>query len=210
MQSPFNQSLLRCRKCRRLVNQLNRLQVLHPDYWNRPVLASGFADAPILIVGLAPGLHGANRTGVPFVGDASGNLLHEALVELELTGKVMITNAVKCLPIDNLPSSREVRNCRKFLVRELDQHVQNKNEVVFALGGLAHRAIISALGSRQADYPFSHGAVNRLADIVMVSSYHCSRYNTQTGRLTPTMFKWAMAKAKALAGMSLSGIPCDD
>ena len=210
VQNPTHQCLLECRKCSRLVNQLNRLRVHHPDYWNRPVPASGSADAAILIVGLAPGLHGANRTGVPFVGDASGNLLHATLAELELMGQVIITNAVKCLPVKNLPSSREVKNCSKYLVHELNHHVQNKHHVVFALGGVAHRAIIAALGSRQADYPFSHGAVHRLVGISLVNSYHCSRYNTQTGRLTPAMFKWAMEKAKALVEMPLSGNSCDD
>ena len=199
MQGPAHQSLLECRKCRRLANQLKQLRDHRPDYWNRPVPASGSSDAAILIVGLAPGLHGANRTGVPFAGDASGNLLHAILTELDLVEQVVITNAVKCLPIKNLPSSREVKNCSKYLVRELNRHALNENPVVFALGGVAHRAIIAAQGLRQADYVFTHGAVHRLADMSLVNSYHCSRYNTQTGRLTPAMFTRTLSKAKKLA-----------
>ena len=199
MQDPAYQSQLECRKCTRLANQLMRLRDLHPDYWNRPVPASGSTDAAILIVGLAPGLHGANRTGVPFVGDASGNLLQAALAELDLVERVVITNAVKCLPIKNLPSGREVKNCSKYLVLELNRQALNENPVVFALGGVAHRAIIAALGLRQADYVFGHGAVHQLADMSLVNSYHCSRYNTQTGRLTPAMLKRTLSKAKKLA-----------
>ena len=161
--------------------------------------ASGSSDAAILIVGLAPGIHGANRTGVPFVGDASGNLLHATLTELDLVEQVVITNAVKCLPIKNLPSSREVKNCSKYLVRELNRHALNENPVVFALGGVAHRAIIAAQGLRQSDYAFTHGTVHRLADMSLINSYHCSRYNTQTGRLTPAMLKRTLSKAKKLA-----------
>ena len=141
MQSSTHQSLLNCRKCRRLANQLKRLRDYHPEYWNLPVPGTGSAEAAILIVGLAPGLHGANRTGVAFVGDDSGKLLHETLVELNLIGQVSITNAVKCLPIKNLPSSLEVKNCAKYLVYELERHLQNTHPVVFALGGVAHKAI---------------------------------------------------------------------
>ena len=199
MESLINQSLLRCRKCRRLANQLKRLRDHYPDYWNLPVPASGSAEAAILIVGLAPGLHGANRTGVPFEGDDSGKLIRAAMSELDLVGHVAITNAVKCLPIKNLPSGPEVKNCSKYLVYELERHLENQNPVIFALGGVAHRAIIAALGLRQIDYPFSHGAVHLVAEMYLVNSYHCSRYNTQTGRLTLEMFKTALAKAKALS-----------
>ena len=205
MQRSTHQPLLECRKCRRLANQLKRLRESYPDYWNLPVPATGSAEAGILIVGLAPGLHGANRTGVPFAGDDSGKLLQKTLVELDLVGQVSITNAVKCLPIKNLPSSLEVKNCAKYLVYELERHLHNRNPVVFAMGGVAHRAIIAALALRQIDYPFSHGAVHLLSDMSLVSSYHCSRYNTHTGRLTPEMFKMALTKAKALSEGLLPG-----
>ena len=177
-----------CQRCRRLANQLKRLQDTHPDYWNKPVPPHGVAEARLLIVGLAPGLHGANKTGIPFVGDASGHLLHDVLAELGLTERVRITNAVKCLPIKNLPSAREVRNCSGYLVDELDDHGRRSSATLLVLGGVAHRAVIRSLKGRQADFPFLHGAVHRLADLRIVDSYHCSRYNTQTGRLTRQMF----------------------
>ncbi len=211
--SGSDQSLLACRKCRRLVKQLAKLRLSYPDYWNRPVPASLGSDAstinpivdtlivdtPILIVGLAPGMHGANKTGKPFVGDASGELLHATLKQLELQDKVIITNAVKCLPIKNLPNMKEVKNCSQYLVQELERHARQPTPVVFSLGGVAHRAVIGAMGLRQADYSFRHKAVHNLQKLTLVNSYHCSRYNTHTGRLTPAMFKSALAKAKALA-----------
>lgn len=132
-------------------------------------------------------MHGANRTGVPFRGDASGNLLFKTLEALGLVDKVSITNAVKCLPIKNLPTGKEVGHCNHFLKAELiDQ--QGKGGVVLALGGVSHRAVIRALGLKQADFPFGHAAVHQLDAFTLVDTYHCSRYNTQTGRLTEAMF----------------------
>ncbi len=177
-----------CRRCRRLVNQFKRLSVKHPDYWNKPVPAHGSPEARLLIVGLAPGLHGANKTGVPFVGDASGNLLHDVLASLELTDRVKITNAVKCLPVKNLPSAKEVNNCSRFLKNELEEHRQKPSATLLVLGGVAHKAVVRTLGARQADFPFGHGAVHHIEGLHIVDSYHCSRYNTQTGRLTREMF----------------------
>lgn len=110
--------------------------------------------------------------------------MHQVLAETGLTDKVRVTNAVKCLPIKNLPNGSEVRNCTRFLAPELEA----SPKAVLALGGVAHRAIISALGYRQAAYPFGHGAVHRLPNLTLIDSYHCSRYNTQTGRLTHSMF----------------------
>ena len=188
-----------CRKCRRLTAQHKRLRDSHPDYWNLPVPASGPENASVLIVGLAPGMHGANRTGQPFTGDASGNLLHATLESLGLTDRVRITNAVKCLPLKNQPSGQEVRNCSGFLRQELDQLISAPGPVVLALGGVAHRAVIAALGLRQADYKFGHGAVHQLVQCTLVDSYHCSRYNTQTGRLTPSMFSSALTTVRDLA-----------
>jgi uracil-DNA glycosylase family 4 len=198
-EAQLNTEILACRRCRRLTNQFKKLKDSHPEYWNRPVLASGKATQPLMIVGLAPGMHGANRTGVPFTGDSSGDLLFDVLDELDLADKVRITNAVKCLPIKNLPSSKEVKNCSRFLVKELDQHVTKRAPVLLALGGVAHRAVISMLGLRQADYSFGHGAVHRLDNLIMIDSYHCSRYNTQTGRLTRSMFRSVIKKAAGFA-----------
>lgn len=183
-----NRKLLACRKCRRLSNQFSRLRDSHPDYWNKPVAASGADSCSLMIIGLAPGMHGANRSGVPFVGDSSGNLLGEVLKASGLAGRVKITNAVKCLPIKNLPSPREVKNCSRFLIPEIEAHQLNTSPVLLLLGGVAHRATISALGGKQSDYPFAHGATHAMDEVTLVDSYHCSRYNTQTGRLTYQMF----------------------
>ena len=183
-----NRKLLACRKCRRLSNQFERLRGSHPDYWNKPVAGSGADSCSLMIIGLAPGMHGANRSGVPFVGDSSGNLLGEVLKASGLAGRVKITNAVKCLPIKNLPSPREVKNCSRFLIREIEAHQLNTSPVLLLLGGLAHRATISALGGKQSDYPFAHGAIHAMDEVTLIDSYHCSRYNTQTGRLTYQMF----------------------
>lgn len=141
-----------------------------------------------MVVGLAPGMHGANRTGVPFTGDASGDLLFDMLGELDLIDRVFITNAVKCLPVANLPSGREVVNCARFLAGELEQHASRDNATLLVLGGVAHRAVVRTLGYRQVDYPFAHGATHHLESLQLIDSYHCSRYNTQTGRLTRAMF----------------------
>ena len=188
VQESASRKLLECRKCRRLSNQLERLRDSHPDYWNKPVAGSGADSCSLMIIGLAPGMHGANRSGVPFVGDSSGNLLSEVLKASGLAGRVKITNAVKCLPIKNLPSSREVKNCSRFLIREIEAHQLNTSPVLLLLGGVAHRATISALGGKQSDYRFAHGAVHVMDGVTLVDSYHCSRYNTQTGRLTYQMF----------------------
>ena len=194
-----HKSLLDCRSCRRLTHQLDKLRESHPDYWNRPVPATGPADASILVVGLAPGLKGANRTGIPFTGDASGELLHRVLDDLDLRATVRITNAVKCLPVKNLPSAREVRLCARHLRPELEQLALQANPVAIALGGVAHKAILACLAHRQADYPFAHAAVHNLPGFTLIDSYHCSRYNTQTRRLTPDMFRDVFASALKVA-----------
>jgi len=156
----------------------------------------------LLIVGLAPGLHGANRTGRPFTGDHAGILLYRMLHEfgfasrpaslaaddgLRLRG-CRITNAVKCLPPQNRPTGAEVKNCNRYLTVELQ--ALPRDGVILALGGTAHRAVLAATGQRGARFPFRHGARHRFPDGTrLVDSYHCSRYNTQTGRLTPAMFR---------------------
>jgi uracil-DNA glycosylase family 4 len=172
----------------------------------------GAPDARFLIVGLAPGMHGANRTGRPFTGDHAGILLYQMLHkygfathdhsesaddDLQLID-CRITNAVKCLPPDNKPVGAEISTCNGFLANELRTLPQNA--VVLALGGIAHRAIVKALGKRQSDFRFSHAAVHDAASFLLLDSYHCSRYNTNTRRLTEAMFDAIFARARGLLG----------
>lgn len=199
-----------CRACPRLAAFLDGVQQKHPHYYCRPVPPFGDNDARLLIVGLAPGMHGANRTGRPFTGDHAGILLYQMLHEygfsshresiaaddpLTLTG-CRITNAVKCLPPDNKPIGAEVNTCNRFLAAELRSLTDGS--VVIALGGIAHRAILKALGRRQADFKFGHDALHDLDNFQLLDSYHCSRYNTNTGRLTTEMFAAIFARAKAI------------
>ncbi len=206
-----------CRLCPRLAGFLDQVSSKHPEYHARPVPAFGDPQARLLIVGLAPGMHGANATGRPFTGDYAGILLYETLFEfgysnkpvslarddgLDLTG-CRITNAVKCLPPQNKPNPAEVRNCNGYLHSELCGLPDPA--VVIALGRLAHDAVLRALGLRLSEYAFGHAALHRLTNgLQMVDSYHCSRYNTQTRRLTPKMF----SKVFRLAGDVLAESPC--
>ena len=199
-----------CRACPRLAAFLDDVNASHPDYYCRPVPPFGDREARLLIVGLAPGLHGANRTGRPFTGDHAGILLYEMLHkfgfsthaeslavddELELRD-CRITNAVKCLPPDNKPVGAEINTCNAFLANELATLAERA--VVLALGGIAHRAVIKALALRQADHKFAHAAVHDLGSLRMLDSYHCSRYNTNTGRLTTEMFEGVFGQARDL------------
>jgi len=199
-----------CRACPRLAGFLDDVQGRYPDYYCRPVPPFGAPDARFLIVGLAPGMHGANRTGRPFTGDHAGILLYQMLHKygfgsrdhsesasdgLELID-CRITNAVKCLPPDNKPVGAEINTCNEFLANEL--RLLPGDSVVMALGGIAHRAIIKAMGLRQADYKFGHAALHTLGDFQVLDSYHCSRYNTNTGRLTEAMFDAIFAQAREL------------
>lgn len=197
-----------CRACPRLAAFLDDVNERYPEYYCRPVPPFGDVAARLLIVGLAPGMHGANRTGRPFTGDHAGILLFETLHkfgfstnakslaaddDLALTD-CRITNAVKCLPPDNKPVGAEINTCNAFLANELRGLM--RDSVVLALGGIAHRAIVKALRLRQADYKFGHAAVHDLGSFRVLDSYHCSRYNTNTGRLTTEMFEGVFAKAK--------------
>ena len=199
-----------CRACPRLAAFLDEVQDRFPDYYCRPVPPFGDPNAFLLIVGLAPGMHGANATGRPFTGDHAGILLYQMLYqfgfsthaesvaaddELRLTN-CRITNAVKCLPPDNKPIGAEINTCNTFLANELE--IMPKGSVVLALGGIAHRAVIKARGYRQAEFKFSHEALHDLGDLLLLDSYHCSRYNTNTRRLTTEMFAGVFSKAKAL------------
>ena len=199
-----------CSACPRRAGFLDSVNKRYPDYYCRPVPPFGDGSARFLIVGLAPGMHGANRTGRPFTGDHAGILLYQSLHKfgfssdeqslaaddgLTLT-QCRITNAVKCLPPDNKPVAAEINTCNSFLANELRQ-LPNE-AVVLALGGIAHRAIIKACGRRQVDFKFAHAALHDLGEIRLLDSYHCSRYNTNTGRLTPKMFEGVFAQAREL------------
>ena len=208
MTEVFNAS---CRDCPRLAAFLDSVKKKNPDYYCKPVPPFGDASARFLIVGLAPGMHGANRTGRPFTGDHAGVLLYETLHAFGFSNQAeasavddglelldcRITNAVKCLPPDNKPLGAEINTCNSYLANEL--RLLPKNSVMLALGGIAHRAIIRALSLRQADYPFGHAAEHELAEgLLLLDSYHCSRYNTNTRRLTDEMFRAVFARAKEL------------
>ncbi|MDJ0906874.1 MAG: uracil-DNA glycosylase [Woeseiaceae bacterium] len=199
-----------CRACPRLATFLDDVNERYPDYYCRPVPPFGDDAAGFLIVGLAPGMHGANRTGRPFTGDHAGILLYEMLHKFGFSTRseslaadddlqlqnCRITNAVKCLPPENKPVGAEINTCNAFLANEL--RTLAEGSVVMALGGIAHRAIIKALALRQADYKFGHAAVHDLGTVRLLDSYHCSRYNTNTGRLTSEMFESVFATAREL------------
>jgi uracil-DNA glycosylase family 4 len=199
-----------CRKCPRLAEFLDDVGERYPDYYCKPVPPFGDAQARLLIVGLAPGMHGANRTGRAFTGDHAGILLYQMLHQfgfsshpesvaaddgLRLRG-CRITNAVKCLPPENKPVGAEINTCNVYLANEL--RTLPESSLLLALGGIAHRAVIKALGYRQVDYKFGHGELHDLGALRMLDSYHCSRYNTNTGRLTPMMFEAIFARAREL------------
>jgi len=197
-----------CRQCPRLADFLDKVRGKHPDYHAAPVPAFGDSTPRLLIIGLAPGMHGANRTGRPFTGDYAGLLLYQSLFELGLSNTprsehagdslrlsgVRITNAVKCLPPANKPTTEEVRRCNGYLAEEIQ--ALPISSVLFALGSIAHQAVLRAYGLKLSAYHFGHGAVHAMPDgRRLVSSYHCSRYNTQTKRLTKEMFTEALKKA---------------
>ncbi len=200
-----------CRQCPRLATFLDEVAEKNPGYYCRPVPPFGDRNARLLIVGLAPGMHGANRTGRPFTGDHAGLLLYETLHkygfashdkslaaddELALLD-CRITNAVKCLPPNNKPVGAEVNSCNEFLANELN--TLPPAAVVLALGGIAHRAVVKAVGGRQADFKFGHAAEHALdGRFLLLDSYLCSRYNTNTRRLTADMFHKVFARAREL------------
>ena len=203
-----------CRRCPRLSAHLLKLRKTLPaHYHNAPVAPFGDPNPTIIIVGLAPGTHGANATGRPFTGDHAGLLLYETLHEVGLANQATatsqddglkllgcrITNAVKCLPPENKPTGQEVNTCNAFLRAELAE--SGDSPVIVALGTIAHKAILKALELKQSDYKFAHNALFELPDgRSLLDSYHCSRYNTQTGRLTAAMFRAVLARAVEVAG----------
>jgi uracil-DNA glycosylase family 4 len=199
---------INCRACPRLAGFLDEVKEKHPDYHARPVPAFGDAHPRLLIVGLAPGMHGANRSGRPFTGDFAGILLYQSLFDLgwasapvsehvedglELHG-VRISNAVKCLPPQNKPETSEIIQCNGFLKNEIEALPQGCN--LLALGKIAHDAVLRAYDLKLSALKFAHAASHCLPDgRRLTDSYHCSRYNTQTKRLTKTMFRDALKQA---------------
>ncbi|TVR79538.1 MAG: uracil-DNA glycosylase [Rhodospirillales bacterium] len=190
-----------CPRCPRLAAYRDANRASHPDWHNGPVPSFGGSDAWLLIVGLAPGLRGANRTGRPFTGDGAGELLYATLLRFGLaTGPYRaeaddglklrgcrITNAVRCVPPANRPTPQEIGQCRPFLASEMASLPRLR--ALLALGSIAHAAVLAACGHRPARFPFVHGQLHRLPDgPILTDSYHCSRLNTNTGRLTEAMF----------------------
>ena len=200
-----------CKKCPRLVAFRKENIVNHPSFFNGAVQSFGPLDAPFVVIGLAPGLKGANRTGRPFTGDFSGDLLFKGLTQMGWTrGKnenhaddgfqlkdCRITNAVCCVPPQNKPTAEEINNCRDFLLARID--LMKKLRVMMALGRIAHDTTIRTFGLRQADYKFGHAKVHLLPNgLYLIDSYHVSRYNVNTGVLTEAMFLTALGMVKEI------------
>ena len=190
-----------CQICDRLAAFRDKNRREFPDKFNAPVPSFGPEDASLLIVGLAPGLRGANFTGRPFTGDYAGDLLYGTLIKfgfargeykadpndgLELIG-ARITNAVRCLPPENKPTGPEINNCRPFLISEIENLKNLKT--ILCLGLISHNSVIKTLGAKISEFKFSHGALHDINNLKVIDSYHCSRYNTNTGRLTTEMFE---------------------
>lgn len=198
-----------CPLCPRLVDYRMSLRAQEPDAFNAPVPSFGAADAQLLIVGLAPGAQGANRTGRPFTGDYAGDLLYDTLLHFGFAtgsyaarpddGLVLtdsrISNAVRCVPPQNKPLPVEITTCRPFLIATMA--TMPRLRAIVLLGRVAHDTMLKTLGIRAATAPFGHGAVHDAGRFKLYDSYHCSRYNTNTGVLTPEMFRAVFAKVKA-------------
>jgi len=202
-----------CPLCPRLAAFRRQNRLAFPDFFNDPVPSFGALEAPLLIVGLAPGLKGANRTGRPFTGDYAGELLYASLKRhglargdyrarpddgFTLLG-TRITNAVRCVPPENKPLPAEINTCRQFLIAEIEAMANLR--AILALGQIAHNSVCSALKLKKKDHAFGHGARHETAGPVLLASYHCSRYNTNTGVLTEKMFDEVVVAAKAAAGL---------
>jgi uracil-DNA glycosylase family 4 len=212
-----------CPLCRRLAEYRNSLRAIEPEWHNAPVPSFGTSRARLLVVGLAPGLKGANRTGRPFTGDFAGELLYDTLISFGFAigayersrsdglklASCMITNAVRCVPPQNKPAPSEVKNCRSFLAATIA--ALKELRVIVALGRVAHDSVLRAIEAKPAAFPFAHGAEHVLesgdaasrsqkrsaASVTIIDSYHCSRYNTNTGILTREMFRMVFVKALA-------------
>src|ERR1700753_397164 len=200
-----------CPLCPRLMAFRHEQRAKHPDWFNAPVPCFGPLNARIAIAGLAPGLQGANRTGRPFTGDWAGDLLYDTLLKLKLAKGVYeeraddtlelvdcrIVNSVRCVPPQNKPEPGEINTCRQFLISELEH--MPKLKIILALGKIAHDSVLRTYGKKISAHPFKHGGVYELGPVKLISSYHCSRYNTNTGVLTTQMFEDVVGAAKTLA-----------
>ncbi len=200
-----------CPLCPRLRAFRHDNRTRFAGYFNAPVPTFGRTDAKLLIVGLAPGLHGANKTGRPFTGDWAGDLLYATLLKYGLARgeygeraddgldliDCAITNAVRCVPPQNKPLPAEINTCRRFLVAQIG--AMPKLRAILALGKIAHDSVVKALEGRLKDHPFKHGASYEIGGLSLIASYHCSRYNTNTGVLTAAMFEDVVKKAKGAA-----------
>jgi uracil-DNA glycosylase family 4 len=203
-----------CPRCPRLVAFRERWRTEKPDWHNAPVASFGPLDARVLVVGLAPGLQGANRTGRPFTGDWAGDLLYETLGEYGFAKgqyeerpddtltlvDCRITNAVRCVPPENKPLPLEINTCRDFLIATLRE--MPKLRAVVTLGRISHESTVKALGLARSAAAFSHGATALAGPLKIFASYHCSRYNTNTGVLTPKMFKQVFGNVRAYLAKS--------
>jgi len=196
-----------CPRCPRLVEFRRRNRHAEPDWHNAPVPSFGDLTARLLIVGLAPGLKGANRTGRPFTGDYAGELLYPTLKKFKFAAgdyaarandglrliDCRISNAVRCVPPENKPEPREIASCNSFLAQEIA--AMPRLQAILALGAIAHGSVLAALGARKSTHPFKHGAIHPLSSgVLLADSYHCSRYNTNTGVLTTEMFEAVFAE----------------
>ncbi len=198
-----------CPLCPRLVTFRETWRAREPAWHNAPVRSFGASTARLLIVGLAPGLRGANRTGRPFTGDYAGDLLYDTLIRFGFADGVFearpddslrlidaaIANAVRCVPPENKPTTEEIRTCRPFLTATIA--AMPRLEAIVALGKIAHDSVVVALGGRMAHYPFGHARRHVIGRLAVFDSYHCSRYNTNTGVLTPEMFRAVFANVRA-------------
>ena len=201
-----------CPLCPRLASFRDGARAREPEWFNSPVPSFGDPDAALLIVGLAPGLQGANRTGRPFTGDFAGDLLYATLLEYGFAKGVYqarpddglklvdcrISNAVRCVPPQNKPLPLEINTCRQFLSATLG--TMPKLRAIVALGRVAHESMLKVLGLRAAAAPFAHGAIHQAGALKLYDSYHCSRYNTNTRVLTPEMFRSVFAKVQSGSG----------
>lgn len=197
-----------CPLCPRLVAFRDEWRRREPEWHNAPVASFGPPDARLLIAGLAPGLRGANRTGRPFTGDYAGDLLYATLIEFGFAKGVFlarpddgltlvdarIANSVRCVPPENKPTTEEIRTCRPFLTAQIAAMPELR--AIVALGKIAHDSVVVTLGRRMSEFKFGHGAQHAIGGLTLFDSYHCSRYNTNTGVLTPDMFRAVFAAVR--------------